>query len=147
MLNDAVTWTLYLQAAVLAIGWAAYSGLLSLNRKEEPDALHALLRGHLLVAPGLDTIEKTQNATASEGLIPSGAALLSNRYPLDDDRRNPRGLALEGCQSCDGDGCWTCSDCDGEGEDEDGNPCDECDGTGEIECEACKGYGTVLSLP
>lgn len=143
MLNVNGTLGIYLQASILALGWAALSGLPFLWRKEVPDALHALLRGHLLVVARLDSsLESSAPGAASS----SRRLLPSQIYPLDDDRPNPRGLALEGCPDCEGDGYWNCSTCDGEGEDEDGNTCEDCDGRGYVTCETCDGYGTLLSL-
>jgi RecJ-like exonuclease len=35
----------------------------------------------------------------------------------------------------------SCDTCDGDGEDDEGNPCEECQGGGRVECEYCEGRG------
>ena len=190
MLDDTGAWTLYLQAAALVIGWAAYSGLPFLWHKEDDDEVCTLdcgdhrnpFRHHAGRAEARASEGRRQRAQhhlqrrqrqqldgacqpagrnhdlpdgvggrslsleAPGEFAPPRRVLPFQIYPLDDDRRTPRGLALEGCSDCLGDGYWNCSTCDGEGEDEAGNPCEDCDGRGYMTCETCDGYGTVLSL-
>lgn len=47
------------------------------------------------------------------------------------------------CPNCSGGGSMECSECDSQGELENGSICPECDGLGECECDWCNGEGTI----